>query len=124
MLRSKMQKINLIEKGKLFNEVWSPKIIGELNGQQVKLAKFEGEFGWHHHVEEDELFLVVEGCIEIRFRDRVVILNPGEFAIVPKGTEHNPFSAQKSLVLLLEPASTLNTGNIKNEKTRASLDRI
>lgn len=100
------------------------KIVGELNQQQVKLAKFEGEFGWHHHVHEDELFLVVEGQIEIRLRDKAVVLNPGEFLIVPRGVEHNPFAKEKSLVMLFEPSTTLNTGNTQNEKTKANLDRI
>ena len=117
-------KCNLLDKGKLFDDVWSPKIVGELNHQQVKLAKFLGEFGWHHHVHEDELFLVLEGQIEIRLRGQTVVLNPGEFLIVPKGVEHNPYAKEKSLVMLFEPGTTLNTGNVQNEKTKAQLSRI
>ncbi len=119
-----ISKCNLLEKGKLFEDVWSPKIVGELNNQQVKLAKFLGEFGWHHHVHEDELFLVLEGQIEIRLRDQVIALKPGEFLIVPKGVEHNPFAKEKSLVMLFEPDTTLNTGNVQNEKTKTQLSHL
>lgn len=119
-----MEKVSLAQKGKLFEDVWSPKIVGELNGQHVKLVKIEGEFGWHQHEKEDELFLVVEGEIEIHLRDKSVLLGPGEFLIVPKGVEHNPSSKKKSLVMLFEPQTTLNTGNVINEKTKQNLDKI
>jgi mannose-6-phosphate isomerase-like protein (cupin superfamily) len=119
-----MDKINLLEKFNLFSEHWSPKIAGELNGQQVKLVKFQGEFVWHQHETEDELFLVIKGSFEMRFRDRSVILNEGEFLIVPKCTEHKPVAENEVWVLLFEPASTLNTGNVMNEKTKNTLETI
>jgi mannose-6-phosphate isomerase-like protein (cupin superfamily) len=119
-----MNKINLQEKFEQFTEHWSPKIAGELNGQQVKLAKFQGEFVWHQHENEDELFLVVKGSFEMQFRDRVVILNEGEFLIVPRGVEHRPVAQEEVWVLLFEPASTLNTGNVVNEKTKNTLETI
>lgn len=106
-----IEKINLKEKGQLFNDTWSPRIIGELNQQQVKLAKFEGEFGWHCHTNEDELFLVVEGQIEIRLRNKTIQLNKGEFLIVPRGIEHNPYATSKSLVLLFEPSTIVKNGD-------------
>lgn len=119
-----MQKVNLTEKLSLFTDHWSPKIVGELNGQQVKLAKFQGEFVWHKHDHEDELFLVVNGRFRMEFRDRQVELEPGEFLIVPRGVEHRPVADEEVHVLLFEPATTLNTGNVKNERTVAQLDRI
>ena len=119
-----MRKINLVEKGRLIDDFWSPKIIAELNNQQVKLAKFQGEFGWHFHKNEDELFFVVEGQIEIHLRDQVIVLHPGECLVVPKGVEHNPISEKPSLVMLFEPDTTLNTGNIKNDKTQTTLTRL
>jgi mannose-6-phosphate isomerase-like protein (cupin superfamily) len=114
-----VEKVNIDQKLSLFSEHWSPKIVGELNGQQVKLVKFQGEFVWHHHENEDELFLVVHGQFKMMFRDRTVILNPGEFLIVPKGVEHKPVAEEEVHVMLLEPASTLNTGNTIGEKTVA-----
>ncbi|NJL22196.1 MAG: cupin domain-containing protein [Leptolyngbyaceae cyanobacterium SM1_3_5] len=119
-----MEKVNLDEKFALFSDYWSPKVVGELNGQQVKLVKFQGEFVWHHHEHEDELFLVVKGQMAIEFRDKTVILNPGEFIIVPKGVEHKPVAAEEVHVMLLEPASTLNTGNVVGEKTVAVLQSL
>jgi mannose-6-phosphate isomerase-like protein (cupin superfamily) len=112
-----MDKVNLREKLGLFSERWSPKIVGELNGQHVKLAKLEGEFVWHRHEREDELFLVVRGVLAIHLRDRVVTLEEGEFLIVPRGVEHKPVADEEVHVLLLEPASTLNTGNVRSERT-------
>jgi mannose-6-phosphate isomerase-like protein (cupin superfamily) len=119
-----MERINLREKLSLFQEAWKPKIIGELNGQYVKLVKFSGEFVWHHHDIEDELFLVLEGRMAMHFRDRVVRLEKGEMIIVPRGVEHKPVAEPEAQVLLFEPASTLNTGNVRNERTVESLQRI
>lgn len=119
-----MEKVNLEEKFALFAEYWSPKIVGELNGQQVKLAKFKGEFVWHHHEHEDELFLVVEGTLQIAFRDKTITLNKGEFIIVPKGVAHKPIAEEEVQVMLFEPAATLNTGNANSELTKTHLDKI
>ena len=119
-----MDKINLAEKFASFSDLWSPKIAGELNGQQVKLAKLHGEFVWHHHDDEDELFLVVKGQLRIEFRDRAVTLEEGEFLVVPRGVEHRPVAVELCEVVLFEPASTLNTGNIQDERTRENLDRV
>jgi mannose-6-phosphate isomerase-like protein (cupin superfamily) len=119
-----MQKINLAQKFSLFSERWRPKIVGELNGQYVKLAKLQGEFVWHQHANEDELFLVVQGHLTIQFRDRETILNEGEFMIVPRGVEHKPVAAEEVHVLLLEPKSTLNTGNVRDERTVDQLEWI
>jgi mannose-6-phosphate isomerase-like protein (cupin superfamily) len=119
-----MEKVNLIEKFARFAEQWQPKIVGELNGQQVKLVRFQGPFVWHHHDHEDELFLVVQGRFRMEFRDRHVWLEAGEFLIVPRDVEHRPVADEEALVLLFEPASTLNTGNVRNERTVANLDRI
>ncbi len=118
------EKVNLAEKLALFSEQWSPKVVGELNGQHVKLAKIHGEFDWHHHENEDELFLVVHGALDIHLRDRVVHLEEGEFFIVAKGVEHKPVAEHEAHILLLEPASTLNTGNLRNERTVDDLERI
>lgn len=119
-----MEKINLEGKLTLFSEAWSPKIIGELNDAYVKVVKLRGEFVWHNHKEEDELFLVLKGRLLMRFRDRDVTLEPGELIIVPRGVEHLPVAEDEVHVLLLEPKTTLNTGNIQNERTVAELDRI
>ena len=110
-------KINLSDKFALFDELWSPKIVGELNGQHVKLAKLGGEFVWHHHDEEDELFLVVEGKLTIEFRDGRVTLGEGEMLVVPRGLEHCPVAAEEVHVLLFEPASTVNTGDSGGDLT-------
>jgi len=119
-----MHKINLLEKFQLFTEHWSPKIIGELNGQQVKLAKFQGEFIFHQHENEDELFMVVKGKFKMEYRDKTVEVNEGEILIVPRAVEHKPVADAEVWVLLFEPASTLNTGNIINERTKAQLETI
>ena len=119
-----MEKINLRDTLTRFDSRWDPKIIGELNGQHVKLVKFWGEFLWHHHEHEDELFLVIQGRFRMDFRDRQVWVEEGEFLIVPRGVEHRPVAEEEAHVLLFEPASTLNTGNVQNERTVAHLDRI
>jgi mannose-6-phosphate isomerase-like protein (cupin superfamily) len=118
-----MNKVNLKEKLALFSEHWSPRIVGELNGQHVKLAKFKGEFVWHHHEHEDELFFVVKGTLLMRLRESNVVINEGEFFIVPRGVEHQPVAEDEVHVLLFEPATTLNTGNVRNERTVESLER-
>lgn len=112
-----MEKINIQQKFSQFHDHWSPRIVGELNGQQVKLVKFQGEFVWHHHEHEDELFLVVKGRFRMDFRDRQVSLEEGELLIVPRGIEHRPVAAEEVHVLLFEPASTLNTGNVSDKLT-------
>ncbi|MDX2150628.1 MAG: cupin domain-containing protein [Bryobacteraceae bacterium] len=106
-----MQKVSLRQKLSLFHDHWSPRIVGELNGQHVKLVKFQGEFVWHSHPAEDELFLVVEGSFEMHFRDRIVALEQGEFLIVPRGVEHRPVAREEVAVMLFEPAGTPNTGD-------------
>jgi mannose-6-phosphate isomerase-like protein (cupin superfamily) len=119
-----MHTINISEKLASFSDHWSPKIVGELNGQHVKLAKLKGEFIWHHHDHEDELFLVIKGTLRMQFRDREEIINEGEFIIVPAGVEHRPVGDEEVHILLFEPASTLNTGTVRNERTVENLDRI
>ena len=119
-----MKKVNLSEKFQLFSECWSPKIIGDLNDSYVKVAKFKGEFTWHKHDNEDELIHVVHGMLTIQFRDRDVDLSEGEFLIVPKGVEHCPKSESGADVMLLEPKSTLNTGDVINERTVEKLEWI
>lgn len=112
-----MEKVNLAQKLSLFKETWSPKIVGELNDSYVKLAKLKGEFVWHHHEREDELFLVVKGRLLIKFRERDIWLEEGEFLIVPRGVEHLPVADEEVQVMLLEPKSTVNTGNVQNDRT-------
>lgn len=119
-----MEKVNLQEKFALFNEHWSPRIAGELNGQQVKLVKFKGPFVWHHHDQEDELFYVVKGSFDMEFRDKTVTIHEGEFIVVPRGVEHRPNAKEEVQVMLFEPASTLNTGNTENEKTVRNPGRV
>ena len=119
-----MEKVNLVQKLSLFNEQWSPKIVAELNGQHVKLAKIKGGFDWHQHEKEDELFLVVKGEIVIQLRDRDVRLSEGEFFVIPRGVEHKPVAASEAHVLLFEPASTLNTGNVRTDRTKENLEWI
>jgi len=119
-----MEKINLLQKFHLFNEQWSPKIVGELNGQQVKLGKFKGPFIWHHHDNEDEMFYVVKGSFTMELRDENIELNEGDFLIVPKGVEHRPDANEEAWVMMFEPATTLNTGNIENELTKKELETI
>ena len=119
-----VDKVNIEEKLALFDERWKPKIVGELNGQYVKLVKFIGEFVWHHHDEEDEMFLVVDGRFRMEFRDREVWIEEGEFIVVPRGVEHRPVAEEVVNVMLFEPASTLNTGNVRDGMTVSELDRI
>ena len=119
-----MEKVNIEQKLNLFTDYWNPRIIGELNGQHVKAVKLKGEFVWHHHDHEDELFLVVKGTLKMEFRDKTVEINEGEFIIVPRKVEHRPVAENEVELLLFEPASTLNTGNIENEKTRKHLEKL
>ena len=119
-----MEKVNISEKFSQFSDHWNPRIIGELNGQQVKAAKLKGEFFFHHHEHEDEMFLVTKGKLRMEFRDKVVDISEGEFIIVPRGVEHKPVAEEEVELLLFEPASTLNTGNIENERTRKELKKI
>ena len=119
-----MDKVNIAEKFTRFADYWSPKIVGEVNDMQVKLAKLKGEFIWHHHDREDELFLVIKGRLRMRLRERDVVIEPGEFFIVPRGVEHLPVAEEEVHLLLLEPKSTLNTGNVVNERTVAELGRL
>ena len=119
-----MNKVNLNDKFALFNELWSPKIVGEINESHVKLAKFKGEFVWHQHENEDEMFLVIKGSLCIKLRDQDIHLKEGEFVIIPKGVEHLPIAHDEAHVLLLEPKTTLNTGNISNDKTKSNLNWI
>ena len=119
-----MEKVNMAQKFGLFDEHWSPKIVGELNGQYVKLAKLQGEFVWHHHDDEDELFLVVKGRLIMKLRDGDIELNEGEFLVVPRGVEHKPVAPEEAHVLLFEPKGTLNTGNVQGEMTKIELDEI
>ena len=117
-------KVSLAKMFAQFQEPWSPKIVGDLNGQLVKLVKFRGAFVWHHHDHEDELFLVHRGRFRMEFRDRTVELEAGDFLIVPRGVEHRPVADEEAEVLLFEPATTLNTGNVRNERTRETLERL
>ena len=119
-----MEKVSLSSKLSQFSDHWNPRIVGELNGQHVKLVKFKGEFVWHHHDAEDELFLVVDGRFRMDFRDRQVWLERGEFLVVPRGVEHRPVADEEVSVLLFEPAGTLNTGNVTDDRTRATLERL
>lgn len=119
-----LAKVNLAEKLMRFDERWSPRIVGELNGQHVKLAKFEGEFVWHRHEDEDELFLVIEGRLDLELRDGTLRLERGEFAIVPRGVEHRPVALEETHVLLFEPASTLNTGDVREARTVERPERL
>ena len=112
-----MHAINIAQKFALIDEFWSPRIVGEINDSYVKLAKLKGEFVWHHHDDEDEMFLVVKGRLTIKLRDRDISLEEGEFAIIPKGVEHMPLAKDEVHVLLLEPKTTRNTGNVENERT-------
>ena len=119
-----MNKINLAEAFAHIADHWRPRIAGELNGQQVKLVKFQGPFVWHHHDHEDELFLVVRGRFRMELRDGEIELGEGEFLVVPRGVEHRPVADEECEVLLFEPATTLNTGNVRNERTVEELERI
>lgn len=119
-----MNKVNLAEKLALFSEHWSPKVVGELNGQHVKLVKFKGEFVWHKHDNEDEMFFVVKGSFRMEYRDKIITLNENEFLIVPKGVEHRPVADEEVCVMLFEPATTLNTGDAESELTKHTLEYI
>ncbi|MGZ3621930.1 MAG: cupin domain-containing protein [Ktedonobacteraceae bacterium] len=119
-----MDKVNLAQKFSMFGDYWNPKIVGELNDSHVKLVQLKGEFVWHHHETEDELFLVVKGSLLIKLRDQDIFLEEGEFVIIPRGVEHLPIAKDEVHVLLLEPKTTLNTGNIGNERTVLDLERI
>jgi mannose-6-phosphate isomerase-like protein (cupin superfamily) len=119
-----MEKVNIKQKLSLFSDHWNPRILGELNGQHVKAVKLKGEFVWHHHDHEDELFLVTKGTLKMEFRDKTVEIKEGEFIIVPRLVEHRPVADEEVHLLLFEPVSTLNTGNVENEKTRKNLERI
>ena len=116
--------VNLSEKFGLFSEHWQPKIVGELNGQMVKLAKLKGEFIMHQHEHEDELFLVISGTLKMKMTDQTLQIKPGEFVIIPKGTPHQPIANEEVEVLLFEPATTLNTGNLTNDFTQKDLECI
>ncbi|MFS8082805.1 MAG: cupin domain-containing protein [Ginsengibacter sp.] len=119
-----MQKISLAQKFSLFSDHWNPRILGELNGQHVKVAKLKGEFTWHAHENEDELFLVIKGQLKMKLRNQVFVLNENEIIIVPKGVEHCPVAEEEVWVLLFEPASTINTGNAPGELTRTDLEKL
>jgi mannose-6-phosphate isomerase-like protein (cupin superfamily) len=119
-----METINLQEKFSLFSDYWNPRIIGEVNDCHVKVVKLKGEFVWHHHEHEDELFLVVKGALRMKFRDHETLVREGEFIIVPRGVEHLPVAGNEVHIVLIEPKTTLNTGNITNERTVAQLQRI
>ena len=121
---NEMNKVNLAQKLSTFSDHWHPRIVGELNGQHVKIAKLQGEFVWHSHAEEDELFLVLKGTMLLRLRDRDIELNEGEFFIVPRGVEHMPVAEEEVHLLLFEPVSTLNTGNVQNERTVEHPEKI
>ena len=119
-----IEKINLAEKLSLFDEPWSPKIVAEINDAYVKVVKLEDEFVWHHHDDEDELFLVVSGRLRMQLRDGDVVLEPGELIVVPKGVEHCPLAEGETHVVLIEPQTTLNTGNVRDERTVEQLERL
>lgn len=119
-----MEKVNINEKLAQIHDHWNPRIVGELNGQHVKAVKLKGEFIWHHHDHEDELFLVTKGSLKMELRDKTIVINAGEFLIVPHGVEHRPVAEEEVELLLFEPASTVNTGNIQNERTRNVLEKL
>jgi mannose-6-phosphate isomerase-like protein (cupin superfamily) len=120
----KIRKVNLAEMFDRFQDQWSPRVVGAVNDMHVKLVKLEGEFVWHHHDREDELFLVVKGRLRLKLRDEDLVLGPGEFAIIPHGVEHLPVADEETQVLLFEPNSTLNTGNVVSERTVPELERL
>jgi mannose-6-phosphate isomerase-like protein (cupin superfamily) len=119
-----VDKVNIAEKFSRIPDPWKPHIVGELNGQMVKLVKSLGEFVWHHHDDEDEMFLVVKGNFRMDFRDQAVTIGEGEFIVVPRGVEHRPVADQECWIMLFEPASTLNTGNVENALTQHHLNRV
>ena len=119
-----IDKINIAQKLALFTDYWNPRIAGELNGQHIKLAKFKGEFVWHKHENEDEMFLVIKGGFTMELRDKTIDIKEGELIIIPKGTEHRPVAKDEVHIMLFEPVSTLNTGNVQNELTKDSLETL
>ena len=119
-----MNKVNLTEKLAVFQDHWNPRIVGELNGQQVKLVKLKGAFIWHSHEHEDELFYVISGQLKMELRDQTILINPGEFLIVPRGVEHRPVAENEVEIMLFEPASTINTGNEDSELRKENLETI
>ena len=119
-----MEKVNIAEKLSTFSDYFNPRVAGELNGQQVKLVKFKGEFIWHHHEKEDELFYVVKGSFDMQMRDKTITVNEGEFLVMPRGIEHRPVAREEVEIMLFEPATTLNTGNVENELTRKELGKV
>ena len=119
-----IEKINLSDKLSQFTDHWNPRIVAELNGQHVKLTKLKGEFVWHHHEAEDELFLIIRGRLRMQLRDGEVVVGPGEAIVIPRGVEHRPVADEEVHLLLFEPASTLNTGNVRDERTRERLERL
>ena len=119
-----MKKVSLTEKLSLFQDHWNPRIVGELNNQQVKLAKLKGEFIWHSHENEDELFYVISGQLKMELRDQTILINPGEFLIVPRGVEHRPVAENEVAIMLFEPATTINTGSEDSELRRENLESI
>lgn len=119
-----VEKVNISEKFTKFNDYWNPRVIGELNGSEVKATKLKGEFMWHTHDEEDEMFLVVKGNLLIRLRDKNIQVGEGEFVVIPKGVEHLPVATEEVHVLLFEPKGTLNTGNVVNERTVSNPEQI
>jgi mannose-6-phosphate isomerase-like protein (cupin superfamily) len=119
-----LEKVNISTKLSLFSDYWNPRIVGELNGQHVKLVKLKGEFVWHHHDNEDELFFVISGILKMEFRDKTVEVHPNEFIIVPRGVEHRPVAENEVSLMLFEPATTLNTGNTRGELTRDQLEKL
>lgn len=119
-----MEKINIAEKLTLFNDHWSPRIIGQLNGQEVKIAKVLGEFVWHDHAGEDEMFLIIKGTLKLEFRDRTITLSEGEILVIPRGVEHKPIAEEEVHLMLFEPASTKHTGTVVHELTKNTKDLI
>ena len=123
-LNLRMEKVNLQDKFRLFSDYFNPRVVAELNGQQVKLVKFKGEFVWHHHDNEDEMFLVIEGNFDMQLEDRTINIGAGEFIVIPKGTKHRPVARDEVSILLFEPDDTLNTGNVENELTVKNLSSL
>jgi len=119
-----MDKVNLAHKLAQFDDHWNPRIVAALNGQHVKIAKVQGEFVWHHHEAEDELFMVIKGELDLEFRDRTVTLLPGELMVVPRGVEHRPVAREECQILLFEPQETVNTGNVVSDRTRTQLEKL
>ena len=119
-----MEKVNLHQKLSLFSDYFNPKIVAELNGQQVKLVKFKGEFVWHHHEQEDEMFLVIEGNFDMQLEEKTINISAGEFIVIPRGTVHRPVAREEVSILLFEPASTVNTGNVESELTVKNLTSL